>query len=333
MELRIDPNVTSAHSLATVEDVYGLHNADPDPDATGDGVTVAVVDTGVDTSHDVFEEVDVRQVDFTGYGEGDVVGHGTGVAGILAQLAPDVEIVSLRVFGDSGRTGMQPIGEAYDWLVEHAGDVDLCNVSWGADRDVDNLNEEHQRILDEGVQDVVAAGNTGGRGGSPATAQGAFSVGALTVDGRVTRFSSYDPNRDNPDVAALGKDVRLARADGTSFGRVVDDDWVKGSGTSFAAPVTAGLVARYLSKHDGGVVENFEASARNIPGTPEEGEGVVDHGRAMKRAGGKSTTSASVYGVAGFDFLVLEKDLFDSGSYEAIKLDERTLQLENPPEE
>ena len=125
MEVRIDPNVTSAHSTATIEDVYRLHDAAPDPDATGDGVTVAVMNSCIDTTHPVFDGGDVTQHDFTGHGDGEAVGHGTAVAGLVARLAPDVELACLRIFGDSGRTGMKPIADAYDWLVAHADEIDV----------------------------------------------------------------------------------------------------------------------------------------------------------------------------------------------------------------
>ncbi|MFC7044352.1 S8 family serine peptidase [Halobacteriaceae archaeon GCM10025711] len=269
MELRVDPNITSADETATLRDVYDLHNAAPDPDATGAGTTVAVVDTGVDPTHPVFGDVSVEEHDFTGRGTGDEVGHGTAVAGLISQLAPDADVVSLRIFGDSGRTGMEPIADAYEWLVDHADEVDVANFSWGARSNVEAINVLHRQLLAAGVQDVVAAGNTGAEGGSPATARGAFSVGALTRDGAVTRFSSYNPSRDNPDVAAIGKNLKLARAAGTSMGRVIDEHWVKASGTSFSAPITAGLASRYLSVADGDVVTRFEASARNIPETPK----------------------------------------------------------------
>jgi|GEM_PF-1847201 len=329
MEFRIDPNVTSARSTATIEDIYRLHDAAPDPDATGDGVTVAVMDSGVDTNHPVFDGVTVRQHDFTGNGEGDEVGHGTATAGLVARLAPDAEIVSLRIFGDSGRTGMKPISEAYDWLISHADEVDICNFSWGASQNVPPLNAVHESAIRAGVQDVVAAGNTGDHGGSPATAPNAFSVGALTVDGEVTRFSSYDPNRDNPDVSALGKDLRLPRADGTSMGHVIDDEWVKASGTSFSAPITAGLAARYRSSRDGDVPTRFESTARDIKGTPEDGAGIVDYGAAMEQPKSPASpkTRALVYGLGDVDFVLLDDDVLKSGPYEVVEVEDDTLQF------
>lgn len=330
MELRVDPNLTTADAVATVEDVSELHNVTPDGPASGEGTTVAVVDTGVDPTHPVFGGVDLRQVDFTGRGDGDEVGHGTGVAGLVAQLAPDAAIVSLRVFGTSGRTDAKPIADAYEWVVDNADTVDVCNVSWGARSNDAALNRLHRRAVDAGVQDVVAAGNTGALGGSPATARGAFSVGATTADGTLTRFSSYNPERDNPDVAALGTNLELARATGTSMGQVIDDEWVKASGTSFAAPITTGLVARYLTSHDGDVPARFQASARDVPGTPEDGEGIVDYARtvgASRRSSDGPDAGALAYEIAGRNLVVLESPFLETGRYEAVELEDDTVRF------
>lgn len=326
MELRVDPNITSADSTATMQDIYSLHNAEANSDV-GSGITVAVMDTGVDDTHPVFEGTTVEHHDFTGNGPGDAVGHGTATAGLVAQLAPGAKIVSLRIFGDSGKTSMKPIAKAYDWLVQNADSVDVCNFSWGARSNVPALNELHRKAKAAGVQDVVAAGNTGKRGGSPATAKGAFSVGALTQEGALTRFSSYNPQRDNPDVSAIGKDVKLPRASGTSTGTVVDENYVKASGTSFSAPITAGFVARYLTQYEGGVLQAFESSARDIEGTPEDGQGIVDYGRATSRQKTTSTADAIAFDFLGKDVVQLGADWLETGSYQAIRNPDGSVRL------
>lgn len=326
MELRTDHNLTTLDSTATLEDVYDLHDVSSDGDA-GAGVTVAVMDTGVDPTHPVFDGTELDRHDFTGDGEGDAVGHGTAVAGTIARIAPDATIVSLRIFGDAGRTSVSPIAGAYDWLTDHADEVDVCNFSWGAQSDVEGIDRLHREAMDAGIQDVVAAGNTGSSGGSPATAPGAFSAGAVTEDGTLARFSSYDPNRDNPDVAALGRNVRLPRAAGTSLGHVLDDEWVKASGTSFSAAITTGLVARYLSTEGGNVVHTFQSTARDVPGTPADGAGIVDYGRATRSGTEAPTASAMTWDFLGTDVIHISADWFDTADYTAVRVDEQTIKL------
>lgn len=283
-ELRTDHPITTADGIATEKDIQRLHDALPG-NATGKGVTVAVMDSGIDKSHPVFEHTYVEQHDFTGYGNGDAIGHGTATAGLIAQLAPDVEIIALRIFGDSGTTGLTPIRKAYEWCYNNADRIDICNMSWGARRNVSTINQLHQKLIDNGVRDVVAAGNTGSTSGSPATAMDAYSAGAVDENGHLTRFSSYNPERDNPDVCGLGKNVRLPRADGTSMGSPIDEHWTKASGTSFSAPIVSALTAQYMELGGTKPKVDFQFTARNIPETPEDGEGIADYDDAIKQIG------------------------------------------------
>ena len=149
----------------------------------------------------------------------------------------------------------------------------------------------------------------------------------MTRAGELTRFSSYDPDRDNPDVSALGRDVRLPRAEGTSLGRVLDDEWVKGSGTSFSAAVTTGLVARYLEGSGGDAARAFEATARDVPSTPEDGEGIVDYGRAAGGRAERATARAMTWDFLGTDVIHIDADWFDTDDYTAVRLDERTVEF------
>jgi subtilisin family serine protease len=241
----------------------------------------------VDT-HPWFEHATVEQrYDATGSGTGgDNVGHGTGCASIIAKAAtdanetldgslPPVEFHDVRIFGDSGSSGMRTILDAYRYLMDESESIDLVNMSWGAQKDVSAINEPHEQLIEQGVEDVVASGNTSEDGGSPATADGAFSAGALTEDGQPTRFSSYNPEKGNPDVAAVGKDIRMARAPGTSMGRVISDEYVAASGTSFAAPYTtsAYVLARHVQARSWD--RSFVKAATDIPDTPKDGGGIL----------------------------------------------------------
>jgi hypothetical protein len=241
----------------------------------------------VDT-HPWFEHATVEErYDATGSGTGgDNVGHGTGCASIIAKAAtdanesldgslPPVEFHDVRIFGGSGSTGMQTILDAYRYLIDNSEDIDLVNMSWGAQKDVSVINEPHKQLMEQGLRDVTAAGNSGGDGGSPATADGAFSAGALTEDGQPARFSSYNPEKGNPDVAAVGKDIKMARAPGTSMGKPLDDQYVKSSGTSFAAPytVSAYVLAYHVQARSWN--RSFMQAARDIPDTPKDGGGVL----------------------------------------------------------
>ncbi|WP_435158384.1 S8 family peptidase [Haladaptatus sp. DFWS20] len=281
--LRYEPDFISEEptDVATIEDVRRLHNISESA-APGEQQTVVVMDSGIDTSHPVFEGTAVTQVDVTETGgSDDAVGHGTAVAGQVIRLAPASDLISLRIFGSEGKTKMNIILRAYEWLHKNHDRYNVVNMSWGAQKQSEKLDQIHSKLIEKGVRDVVAAGNSGAKSGSPATAKGAFSIGACTKDGKMAEFSSYNPNGDNPDVSAIGKDNRLAQANETNMGKQLDGQWVKASGTSFAAPEVAGMVAKYIDTKDDwspdGVLESFESGARDIEGQPKDGAGIVDY--------------------------------------------------------
>lgn len=280
----------SPEDVATIEDVRRLHDV-PTGEGTGEGITVVAMDSGVDTSHPVFSDSAVEQVDVTGDGRGDEVGHGTAVLGQVARLAPEADLISLRIFGGEGQTKTNVILRAYEWLHNNVERYDVINMSWGSQEPSQQIDRVHDRLVRKGVRDVVAAGNTGEKAGSPATAETAFGVGACTVEGEMAEFSSYNPEGDNPDLAAIGKDCRLAQADGTTMGNDLEGPWVKASGTSFSAPEVAGMVAKFFSARSvdpEGVERALEAAARDIPGQPRDGAGIVDYRGALREAGGPS---------------------------------------------
>lgn len=319
----------SPDDVATIEDVRDLHDVANGP-ATGEGLTAVAMDSGVDTSHPVFSDASVEQVDVTGSGKGDAVGHGTAVLGQLTRLAPDADLVSLRIFGEEGRTKTNVIMRAYEWLHDHADEYEVVNMSWGARKRSEQLDRTHNELIGRGVRGVVAAGNTGDTAGSPATAERAFSAGACTETGEMAEFSSYNPERDNPDVTAIGKDNRLARADGTAMGEDLPGQWVKASGTSFSAPEVAGMVAKYLSVHGDAspsqVVEAFETAARDIRDQPRDGAGLVDYAAAVGdgRAPdpGPGEVSATVWDTPERDLVEIEADWLAAGEYTASRRDD-----------
>lgn len=282
VELRTDNVLTTADdAVISPGDARSLH-AWPDslPDPDGEPITVAVMDSGIHAdavdSHPWFDGVDVvDRYDATGGENGaDEVGHGTACASIYARNTPAVELIDVRIFGDSGQGGFGPIRDAYRWMVEHAADIDVANLSWGARSNNPVLNALHERLMDAGVHDVVAAGNTGDDGGSPSTAKRAFSAGAVDEAGDPARFSSLNPERDNPDVAAAGVNVKLARAPGTAMGTPLDDQFVKASGTSFAAPYTGAGYVNALYARRVSWDRRFEQAAPDIPGTKKDGSGL-----------------------------------------------------------
>lgn len=319
-------------SIATIDDVRKLHKI-PRNGNTGKGITVVVMDSGIDENHPIFEGMDITHVDVTGRGEQDEVGHGTAVAGQIARLAPEVDLISLRIFGDSGRSTMRTILRAYEWLLTNTGKYDIVNMSWGAARRVKQLDQIQNTLVEQGVRDVTAAGNTGDKGGSPATAEKAFAVGACDENGEMASFSSYNPNRTNPEVTAIGENNRLAQAEGTSMGRDVEGRYVVASGTSFAAPETAGAVAKFFESHRSKEADSiFQKYADDVPNTPRDGAGLLKYQPAFESVPpGESIpeTSATVWSPLNMnaDMMYMGEDWLSDGSYTARLIEENRVEF------
>jgi subtilisin family serine protease len=265
----------------TMDDIYNIHNIPNNHN--GNDVTVVIMDSGVDVDHPVFDNAKfIDQVDVTGSGTGDSGGHGTATAGLVHQIAPEVKLISLKIFDGHGGAPMHVIMKAYEWLLNNTDRYDIVNMSWGSGGQVDSIDKIHQKMLDNDVLDCIASGNTGNKGGSPGTCINAFSVGAIQENQEMASFSSYNPTLENPDVSALGKNVVLPGAENGSMGQPYNDNYVIASGTSFSAPIVSGLLACSLEHFDSyknkisQLQRHYERNARNIPNTPRDGHGIVD---------------------------------------------------------
>jgi subtilisin len=214
--------------------------------ATGEGVVVAVVDSGIDPRHPAVGDV-ARSISVERVGEGfevheeaepgDFVGHGTACAGIIRSFAPKAELVSVRVLGPNNRASGRAFLKALEWIAEQR--IDVVNLSLSSRSD--ELFPFFHDIVDEayfqGCLLVSAASNTPGDASYPSLFSSVVSVASHDIPDPWTYF--YNPN---PPVefGAWGVDVPVAWAGG---GQIV------ASGNSFAAPHIAGLAALVRSKH------------------------------------------------------------------------------------
>jgi serine protease AprX len=250
--------------------------------------TIAIVDSGVDPSKvadfggRLLANVNISSLSPGAHGDGQ--GHGTLVAGIAAGgnpahlgAAPNAPLVSIRTSDAEGRSLTSDVIAAADWILANkdAYGIRVANFSLAGSVETsfryDPLDRAVERLWFAGVVVVAAAGNHGAEDGSQVTMAYApgndpfiITVGALDqaqtsdpYDDTVPWWSGKGYTMDGfskPDMAAPGRYmVGPVPADATMAAhapeRVVEAGYMWMSGTSFAAPVVAGLAAQLLSRH------------------------------------------------------------------------------------
>ncbi|HET7311510.1 MAG TPA: S8 family peptidase [Mycobacteriales bacterium] len=298
---------------------------------TGGGTTVAVVDTGVDTTGDLAGQV-VRSVDFTSDSDNlDHYGHGTFVAGLIAGsgahsagaimgVAPGTKLVSLKISGADGATDVTLVLEALEWVKDFAStyNIRVLNLSLGfasqQSYGVDPLDYAVEQLWHSGVVVVTAAGNGGSTGPILAPGNDPFvvTVGAsndrttvTNTDDKLASFSSIGPTADGldkPDLLAPGRSVVSSRSPGSTVDvnnptSEIGDSYMKGSGTSFSTAIVSGVAALVLARSPwltpDQVKMRLVSTARSLPGgtAPGTGAGVVD---AFGATMSTSTASANL---------------------------------------
>ncbi|HEY8981051.1 MAG TPA: S8 family serine peptidase [Streptomyces sp.] len=231
---------------------------------TGKGVTVAVLDSGVDETHPDLKGVEIAQKNFSGAPDNkDHFGHGTHVASILAGngarsggryrgVAPGVRLLDGKVLADDGIGPVSGIVAGMQWAVDQGARV--VNMSLGSldSPGIDPLEEAVARLSGKALF-VVSAGNDGDRPGTigrPGSAPAALTVGAVDKQDRIADFSSRGPNLDGtpkPDITAPGVDITAAQT--TQGTAPAGNGYVVRNGTSMAAPHVAGAAALVLQQH------------------------------------------------------------------------------------
>lgn len=232
----------------------------------GEGITVAVIDTGIDASHpDLAGQIAPGGFDFVGKDADprDGNGHGTHVAGIIAAavnngegvagIAPKAKILPLRVLDDSGRGSTFGILKAISYAAKNGAKV--INLSLGSPPG-GLLSRAYMKLfgdylLRKGVLLVAAAGNDGAAVGMPAQVSSFMAVGATNSTDRLASFSNFGKQIS---VTAPGVDILSTMPTypcnlSTTHPDSITTTYSKLSGTSMATPVVAGAAALVWSQH------------------------------------------------------------------------------------
>ncbi|MFE9694082.1 S8 family peptidase [Micromonospora sp. NPDC005806] len=284
----------------------------------GNGVRVAVLDTGVDAGHPDLAGRIAETQDFTGSGSArDGHGHGTHVASTIAGsgaassglrkgVAPGAQLLIGKVLDDGGRGYDSGIIAGMEWAAHSGAKVVSMSLGGSPTDGTDPMSQAVNDLTAEtGTLFVIAAGNFGEAStvGTPGAASAALTVGAVDRDDNLAEFSSRGPrlgdNGLKPEITAPGVGIVAARAAGTTMGTPVDDMYTRASGTSMATPHVAGAAAILAQEHPdwtaGKLKDALVSTTKANPALTvfEQGGGRVDVARALGQR---------VYGSATADF-------------------------------
>jgi len=310
-----DPQANDLINLDHVFDTTGYR---------GTGYTVAVLDTGVDFNHAnlgggwgkrVIAGYDFHNNDNNPM---DDHGHGTHVAGIIGSdhatyggVAPEVNIVALKVLGSNGRGTMGNLEDALQWVVENRETYNIVavNMSLGGGNHTTNphtfLDDELAALVDAGVFIASASGSQyydyNGEFGrtSPAVSEYAVSVGAVfdadvgeaswrsgSIDYTTApdRFASFTQRSDQLDLLAPGAVIASTYLNG---------GFATAGGTSMAAPMVAGAAALLhqaaidagLSEYanQNSILELLQDTGVSVTDGDDENDNVVNTGLTFQR--------------------------------------------------
>jgi thermitase len=236
----------------------------------GQGIKVAVLDTGVDVAHPAFTGRLAPAAEWYDFADNDnnpreknvngkAYGHGTAVASLILQVAPRATILPIRVLGTEGEGDTDKITRAIQWAVDRGANV--INISAGSIQYSRALHAAAAAANNKGILIVASAGNygqvstvtfpgalswnTGTTDTTTSSIQGTYmrtiGIGSVDANNNLSKFTSYGTNSYG---SAPGEGILAAYPTVSIYPNV---NRVAVTGTSFATPLFAGAIALALS--------------------------------------------------------------------------------------
>ena len=197
-------------------------------------IIVAVLDTGINKDNQNLAERVMADVNFTNSPTGDdLYGHGTHMAGTIAAIAPECQLMNVKVADDMGRCEPSVVARGIIWAVDHGAKVINISLAMQASPD---LVEAVNYAWSQGAILIAAAGNKGGSVPSyPAYYVNCLAVAGINKNNTLALLSSYG---DWVDVAAPGFNI---------YSELPQNQYGYKTGTSAAAAHVSGVAALVLS--------------------------------------------------------------------------------------
>jgi minor extracellular protease Epr len=256
--LQKNPNVLyverDAEVLAVSQTIdWGVKRVEPfdywSQGYTGQGVRVAVLDTGIAQHEDLKIAGGASMMSYTTSFHDDN-GHGTHVAGSIAALhndygtagvSPTASMYAVKVLDENGSGYLSDVVKGLDWAITNK--MHIVNMSLGTTSNSSTLESMVNKVYNHGILMVAAAGNNGNSDGTgdtvlyPARYSAVIAVAATDSSDRRASFSATGPD---VEIAAPGVSI-LSTLPGNRYGRA--------SGTSMAAPHVAGVLAIMMNAY------------------------------------------------------------------------------------
>jgi thermitase len=259
-----DGTLPTQQQNATVWDAVNLLEAWKSSPQLGAGIKVAVIDTGVDTNHPAFQGRLAPQNEWRDFVSGDAspqedglptdaaFGHGTGVAGLIAQVAPKAQIMPLRVLDSNGQGNELNLVAAISWAIAH--NADLINLSLGSEKSSSAVNNMIKAASRLGIVVIASAGNDAvHKSNFPASNSKNYANVLSVASSSVSINSTVNPatspysfawawySNYGPDISVVAPGENLF----TPFPGNAGKSW---NGTSFSTALISGSMALRMSQ-------------------------------------------------------------------------------------
>ncbi|WP_156289574.1 S8 family peptidase [Oceanobacillus salinisoli] len=251
MELSVGDQITE---VPVMEDVHETEHWNIDligtekawlEGATGKGVKIAIIDTGISPHSELTIEDGISTVEYTDEWMDDN-GHGTHVAGVIAGkrddhgvvgVAPDASLYAVKALDENGEGNLDDVLEAIDWAIEN--EMDMINLSLGTEVESPLLEEIVNKAYETGILIVGASGNSSNTNSVMYPAKYESVIGVSAVDARL-KLASF---------SSTGREVEFSGPGLNIFSTYLNNSYGIANGTSQAAPHVTGMLALLKEKH------------------------------------------------------------------------------------